>query len=61
MPSKFIPDDVWERAEAILVEAVVETKQSFKDADILRLLIELGIEKVTKEDYRNFADKKKKK
>lgn len=61
MPSKFIPDDVWERSEAILVEAVVETKQSFKDADILRLLIELGIEKVTKEDYRNFADKKKKK
>lgn len=53
MAAKYINEEIWKKVEKKLVEAVIETKQSWKDADILRVILEIGLENVNKEDYWN--------
>ena len=58
MPSKHIDDQTWRRVEKATVDAVVLTKCSIKDTEILKLLIKKGIEAVREEDYLELAKKK---
>lgn len=58
MATKHINDKTWAQVEKKLVEAVVETKTSMKDSEILKLLIEVGIKNVKKEDYWDLAKNK---
>lgn len=59
MPSKHIDDVTWRKVEKETVEAVVATRESLKDTEILKLLILKGLENITEEDYINYANKKK--
>ena len=43
------------------VKAVVLTKMSIKDTEILKILIKKGLDNVTDDDYINFANKKESK
>lgn len=52
MPTKHVPDDTWRKVEKETVRAVIATKRSIKDSEILNLLILKGLEAVTEEDYR---------
>jgi hypothetical protein len=58
MPSKHIDDQTWRRVEKATVDAVVMTKCSIKDTEILKLLIKKGLEAVKEEDYLELAKKK---
>lgn len=60
MPTKHIDDTTWRKVEVETVRAVVTSKSSLKDTEILRLLIEKGIEAIEEEDYVIYAAKKKK-
>jgi hypothetical protein len=59
VPSKHIDDVTWRKVEKETVEAVVATRESLKDTEILKLLILKGLENITEEDYINYANKKK--
>lgn len=58
MPSKHIDDETWRKVEKETVKAVVATQRALKDTDMLRILINKGLEHVTEEDYRKMAKKK---
>ena len=59
MPSKHIDDQTWRKVEKATVEAVVLTKVSLKDTEILKLLIKKGLESIQPEDYMDLAKKKR--
>jgi hypothetical protein len=58
MPSKHIDDQTWRKVEKATVDAVVLTKCSIKDTEILKLLIKKGLEPVKEADYLELAKKK---
>jgi hypothetical protein len=58
MPTKHIPDSTWRKVEKEHVKAVVATKQSLKDSDILNMLILKGLETIEEEDYVRLSEKK---
>ncbi len=58
MPTKHIPDSTWRAVEKAHVDAVIMTKESIKDTDVLNMLIKLGLSKVSVEDYRKLAKQK---
>lgn len=61
MPTKHIDNVTWSKVEKELVKAVLATKQGFKEAEILKIVIEKGLETVNDEDYlKHISDKKKK-
>lgn len=60
MPSKYIDDKTWDKVKSEFVRAVVVTKTSLKEADILRLLIQKGIDNITEEDYLRLISTNKK-
>ncbi|MDH3001500.1 repressor [Chelonobacter oris] len=55
MPTKHIDDLTWKRVQEEHVRAVVLTKTSFKDTEILKLLIRKGLENIQNDDYLKFA------
>lgn len=57
MPTKHIPDATWRKVEKEHVKAVIATKKSIKDSEILNMLILKGLEAITEEDYRRLAEK----
>lgn len=57
MPTKHIDDSTWRKVEKEHVKAVVATQKSLKDTEILRILINKGLETITEEDYRKLANK----
>lgn len=59
MPTKHIDDATWRKVEKELVIAVVATKTGFKDADIIKILLNKGIEKITEDDYIDYIRSKK--
>ena len=59
MPSKHIDDQTWRKVEKATVDAVVLTKVSLKDTEILKLLIKKGLESIQPEDYIDLAKKKR--
>ena len=61
MPTKHIDDLTWKKVQEERVKAVVLTKMSIKDTEILKILIKKGLDNVTDDDYINFANKKESK
>lgn len=59
MPTKHIDDTTWRKVESETVKAVIATKTSLKDTEVLRLLILKGLESISEDDYLNFIRKKK--
>lgn len=60
MPSKHIDDFTWKKVQEETVKAVILTKTSIKDTEILKILIKKGIENITDEDYIKYSQKKNK-
>jgi len=58
MPTKHIDDVTWRKIEKEHVKAVIATQKSLKDADILRILINKGLETINEEDYIELVKKK---
>ena len=52
MPTKHIQDSTWRKIEEEHVKAVIATKKSIKDSEILNMIILKGIEAITDEDYK---------
>ncbi|MGL6504698.1 hypothetical protein ACSZOA_21350 [Aeromonas caviae] len=48
-----------EKVETETVRAVIATKTSLKDTEVLKLLILKGIQTITEEDYEDYVKKKK--
>lgn len=61
MPTKHIDDTTWRKVETETVKAVVATKTSLKDTEVLKLLILKGLQEIKEEDYIAFINKKKSK
>lgn len=59
MPSKHIDDITWRKVEKETVKAVLTTQRSIKDTEILKVLINKGLEHITEEDYLKLIKKKK--
>lgn len=59
MPTKHIDDITWRKVESETVRAVIATKASIKDTEVLRLLILKGLEAISEGDYIDFVRKKK--
>jgi len=59
MPSKHIDDVTWRKVEKETVKAVLKTQRSIKDTEILKVLINKGLEHITEEDYLKIIKKKK--
>lgn len=59
MPSKHIDDNTWKKVQDETVKAVILTKTSIKDTEILKILIKKGIQNIKDEDYINYAISKK--
>lgn len=59
MPSKHIKDDKWERIEKLTVKAVIQTRKSIKERDILDLVLQKGLDSIDEVDFDLIAKKKK--
>lgn len=60
MPTKHIDEITWKKVQEEHVKAVVLTKTSIKDTEILKILIKKGLENITEADYLKFSQNKKK-
>lgn len=59
MPTKHIDDATWRKVESETVKAVVATKTSLKDTEVLKLLILKGLQEIGEADYIAYINKKK--
>lgn len=60
MPTKHIDDTTWRKVEKELVKAVVVTKKGFKDAEIIKILLNKGLEAISEDDYIKYSNRKNK-
>ena len=51
MTTKHIKDSTWKKVEEKTVKAVIETRTSIKETEMLDFLINLGLEKFSREDF----------
>lgn len=58
MPAKHIDENTWEKIKNEHVRAVVLTKASLKDTEVMKLLIKVGLENVKDEHYIKLAAEK---
>lgn len=58
MPTKHIDEKTWRKVEKEHVKAVIATQKSIKDTDILRVLINKGLEVITEDEYEKLIKKK---
>ena len=58
MPTKHVDEETWRKVEKETVKAVVATQRAIKDTEILRILINKGLENVTEEDYQKLLKRK---
>lgn len=52
MATKHVKDNTWKKVEEKTVKAVIETKTSIKETEMLDFLINLGLERFREEDYQ---------
>lgn len=57
MPTKHINDKTWREVEKETVKVVVNIQKAVKEADVLNLLIQKGLEEITKADYKRLIKK----
>lgn len=60
MPTKHIDELTWRKVEQATVQAVITTKTSIKDTEVLKILILKGLEVIKESDWQKYADKKRK-
>lgn len=60
MPSKHIYDMTWKKVQDETVKAVILTKTSLKDTEILKILIKKGLKHIQDEDYLEYIKSKNK-
>lgn len=60
MPTKHIDDVTWRKVEKEHVKAVVATQKSLKDTEILKILINKGLETIEESDYLKIVNEMKK-
>ena len=58
MPSKHIDDVTWRKVEKETLRAVMSANKVFKETEILKVLIQKGLENIEDEDYVRLANKK---
>ena len=58
MATKHIKDATWTKVEKQTVKAVIETKTSIKETEMLDYLINLGLEKFKEEDFQKIKKTK---
>ena len=58
MPSNHIDELTWKKVQDETVKAVILTRTSLKDTEVLKILIKKGLEHITDEDYMNYIQKK---
>ena len=51
MTTKHVRDTTWKKVEEKTVKAVIETRTSIKETEMLDFLINLGLERFEKEDF----------
>lgn len=51
MTTKHIKDSTWKKVEEKTVKAVIETRTSIKETEMLDFLINLGLERFEQEDF----------
>lgn len=59
MPSKHIDELTWKKVQDETVKAVILTKTSLKDTEVLKILIKKGLKNITDEDYLEYSKNKK--
>lgn len=59
MPTKHIDDQTWRLVEKRTVEAVVATRVSIKETEMLTMLIKKGLENLNEDDIEKIIRKKK--
>nr|VVV04120.1 hypothetical protein AW0309160_01503 [Aliivibrio wodanis]VVV04130.1 hypothetical protein AW0309160_01513 [Aliivibrio wodanis]VVV04140.1 hypothetical protein AW0309160_01523 [Aliivibrio wodanis] len=52
MTTKHVRDTTWKKVEEKTVKAVIETRTSIKETEMLDFLINLGLERFEKEDFK---------
>lgn len=58
MPSKHIDDLTWKKVQEETVKAVISTRTSIKETEMLKILIQKGLKNITENDYIEYANKK---
>ncbi|ENI4130959.1 hypothetical protein ACEQ7L_004311 [Vibrio fluvialis] len=58
MATKHIKDSTWKKVETQTVKAVIETKTSIKETEMLDYLINLGLEKFEEDDFHKIKKTK---
>ncbi len=58
MATKHIKDTTWAKVEKQTVKAVIETKTSIKETEMLDYLINLGLEKFSETDFQKIKKTK---
>ena len=61
MPTKHIDDATWHKVTKITIDAVLSTKEHFKESEVLKMLIEKGIKEINENDFEKVANEKRKK
>ena len=55
MPTKHIDDKTWKKVNDTTIKAIIQTKEHFKESEILKLLINIGATKITADDIEKEA------
>lgn len=59
MPAKRIDDVTLEKLQEEMVKAVLSTQKPIKESELLKIILEKGIESIKEEDYLKLLIKKK--
>ncbi|MBN6078795.1 hypothetical protein [Aggregatibacter actinomycetemcomitans] len=59
MPTKHIDENLWKKVQDETVRAVILTKTSIKETEMLQMLIKKGLESMTEDDYIKHIQNKK--
>lgn len=58
MTTKHIKDTTWTKVEKMTVKAVIETKTSIKETEMLDYIINLGLSKIEEDDFNKIKKTK---
>ena len=58
MPSKHVDEQTWKKVQDETVKAVIATKTSLKDTEVLKILIKKGLEHINESDYIHYIQRK---
>lgn len=61
MPAKHIDEETWKKVQSKTMSVIKETDTYFKETDVLRKLIHIGMQRATDEDWEEMVMKRKKK